>query len=253
MGEDDVGMHESDETGVSNEGIVRLMKLMVNDMKKACRGIVRKSNGARFCCRYDCNVASHKTHKVQLFDDEARYFIAGPQGGQILTEPVIPVSWVTTMQDRCTLESSFKSPAVWKLLFQKIEVDHEANADANGDLPMTKGDEPVTFVNQLEKIQAAKDGLKTPKRTRFTGLDDVCNITDAAIETHPISLVKRPKLGKLKDIVKSEDPDTTKRVLMTHIIEQWDDMISQLEETRDNIRQGHHADKLFREFFLENH
>ena len=111
-----------------------------------------------------------------------------------------------------------------------------------GDLPTTNGDKPVTFVYQLEKIQAAKNGLKTPKRTRFTGLDDVCIITDAAIETHPISLVKRPKLGKLKDIVKSEDPDTTKRVLMTHIIDQWDDMISQLEETRDNIRQGHHSD-----------
>ena len=30
-------------------------------------------------------------------------------------------------------------------------------------------------------------------------------------------------------------------------------MISQLEETRDNIRQGHHADQLFREKIVENH
>lgn len=100
-----------------NENVVGILKMTSNELRSVCRGIVGRSNGARFCTRMRCNVSSHSGNKVALNSNEGRYFIQGPRGNQALTEPSIPIDWVMNESDRRVLETAKKSTAVWRLFF----------------------------------------------------------------------------------------------------------------------------------------
>ena len=69
-------MHDMDTDSHNEHSLsdgVGLLRLTVNYIKHVCCGVIGKSNGGRFCCRYSCNVASHKLRKVALSKDEARF------------------------------------------------------------------------------------------------------------------------------------------------------------------------------------
>ena len=103
------------------------------------------------------------------------------------------------------------------------------------------------MAEQLDQIQSAKDGLKTPKRkTRFNLVDEVI---DSAVDTQPIALPKRPKLTGL---VKMENSVESEIRLMTVTLNHWDEIIFQVEELHDNINARTLADKNFREKIISS-
>jgi len=231
-GGEDVTMDEDDNDLKSHNGRhgeesrgsgVGLVKLTVHDVKRVCGGMIRKSNGGRFCCRFKCNIASHKTQKVPLREDETRFYIGGSRDGQAWTTPSLPISRIDDVNIRM-METSEKPKSVWSLLFQRFEIKTTSNIeDINDSFDKNITDGDVNVGDQIKVIEAAKLELKTPKRTRFHLIDE---IREVAIDKQPLSLQKRVKLTKLQDIVKSEDPDTAKVQLIGQIIQQWDDIIA---------------------------
>ena len=228
---------------------VKLVKLTVQDVKTICLGVIGRSNGLRFCCRHACNVASHKSQKVTLREDETRYYIAGPRDGQSFTVPSLPVSKVESKSDREMLESVQKPATVWKTLFQRFEANTTNNLESHDERGMIyDADENVNVGDQLRVIEAAKDGFKTPKRTRFNPVTDIMEI---AVDTQPVTLPKRARFGRLTDIIKSEDPDETKIRLVEQIVQQWDDIIIEIETIRDILNQSIMGDQKFREKIIQ--
>ena len=67
------------------------------------------------------------------------------------------------------------------------------------------------------------------------------------MDTLPISLPKRARLVRLKEVIKSEDPEETKIRLIAQIVKQWDDIISEVELIHENFNQRIIGDQKFRE------
>lgn len=112
--------------------------------------------------------------------NEGRYFTKGPRGNQALTESSIPIDWVTNESDRRVLETAKKSTALWCLFFQRVEANHSQNDEVGMN---KKPSTAVNYADQLNEIQAANDGLKTPKRTRFKDMEKIIHIREPAIDT----------------------------------------------------------------------
>ena len=194
---------------------------------------------------FSCNVASHTTQKVTLREDETRFYIGGPREGQALTVPSLPVSKVEDINDCKMLETVQKPVTVWKTLFQRFESNTTTNLESNVDSNMTyDSNQTVNVGDQLRVIEAAKEGFTTPKRTRFNPVNDIMEI---AVDTLPISLPKRARLVRLKEVIKSEDPEETKIRLIAQIVKQWDDIISEVELIHENFNQRIIGDQKFRE------
>ena len=233
----------SSEVGV---GILHLSQL---SMMQVCKGVIGTSSGARFCTKMTCRAATHK-QKVVLLDDVDRYFICGPRGDQALTEPSIPVKWVSDT-DRKMIESSKKSSSVWKLFFQRIQAENTVRV-RDGDILMEDVKEKVvTLSDQLSEIQAAEECLKTPKRTRFKHMDEGIDMINSAIDTHPLAVSKRLKLRRIETVSKpgevESNPTEQKEKLFGEILGQWNEVLSQIEDLQECLNLNVNLDKTFRE------
>jgi len=71
--------------GVTKEHGVGVIKFTCVETRQICKGVIGKSNGTRFCSRFDCNIASHKSQKVSLASDETRYYIKDTRDQQVFT------------------------------------------------------------------------------------------------------------------------------------------------------------------------
>ena len=149
------------------------------------------------------------------------------------------------------METAHISPSIWKIFFQPFD-SNKVKIPSSGNQISEGSDDPVIadVAGQLDQIQAAKDVLNTPKRkTRFNPVDEVINI---AVETQSIALPKRMKFEKLGMMVKSENPDETRARVIGTIIEQWDEITSQVEELYNVLNDRTVADQKFREKIISN-
>jgi len=243
-------MEMSSVGGVTKEHGVGVIKFTCAETRQMCKGVIGKSSGTRFCSRLDCNIASHKSQKVSLAIDETRYYIKDSRDQQVFTEPSIPSNWVKSSAEISILENSLRSPSVWKIFFQRFDNTIMSSDVIDGKAEYSDSKIVGDVAEQLDQIQSAKDGLKTPRRkTRFNLVDEVI---DSAVDTQPIALPKRPKLEKLTGLVKMEDSVENKIQLMTVMLNQWDEIIFQVEELHDNLNSRTLADEKFREKIISS-
>jgi len=130
-----------------------------------------------------------------------------------------------------------------------LEANHSLNLETGA---RQNASTSSNYADQLNEIQDAKDGLKTPKRTRFKEMEEIIDIRDPAIDTLPMSLPKRAKLSKLRDVVKNENSETTKILLIAQIVEQWDEILVQIEDIQTNYNHNVNLEQKFREKMVES-
>lgn len=107
----------------------------------------------------------------------------------------------------------------------------------------------VNIGDQLKCIEAAQIGLKTPKHTRFNPVDEIREI---AIDTQAVSLPKRRKFVKMKDIIKTENPEESKILMIGHIIQEWDTIITEIDNLYSSLNARISSDKKFQEKILDH-
>ena len=100
----------------------------------------------------------------------------------------------------------------------------------------------------MDEIQAANDGLKTPKRMRFEKMKSNFNLIENIIETHPFEAQKAPKISRLDD-----SADVSHSTHVEVMINQWNEIVNQIEEIWNSLNDNLKADKVFREKIVEAH
>ncbi len=218
------------DTSDGSQGAVlaKLVRVSSSSINNMCRGSIGGSNGLRFCIKSNCATASHK-HKVDITEcDEDRYYIGGVRGSQAYTEPCIPVKWIPQPLDQAKIESMEKPLSVWKLFFKRLG----ATANDGGGKQATKNG--FQAIKELADIDAAKEYLKTPKRPAPINLIDMMVDTAMKIQTNPTS--KKPKLVRFENFVKSEDSAESKLLQLELILDQWNELVDQIESVQ--ITQG---------------
>ena len=189
--------------------------------------------------RMKCATTSHKQQKVILNGKVDRYYISGIRGGQAFTEPHVPVDWINQREQQ-VLESIEKTLAVWKLFFKRLEASYVNRNEVDNKIDKKESE----ATKELQNIDAAKENLKTPKRSVATRLSD---IMESAVETQSNSLPKRQKLVRFKDNIKTEDTAEAKIAQISLILDQWNEVITQVETLQSSYDMRIKDDQAFRE------
>ena len=210
-----------------------------------CRGAIGGPNGSKFCTKHNCKIAAHKNMKTSIQTDTARYYIRGPRQYHAYCHPSLPVAWVQSEQDRTILEQERKSLPVWKLFFTRFEnpLDQETASSES----IMSGLE-INAKDELDQLQFAQDAFKTPnKRQRVNP-----NLLESAMQTQELILPKRNKIVRFDMNLSTSNSNEENSEKIFGILNQWNDLIDQVETLQSGFDNRILSDQDFRETVLEH-
>ena len=248
-GGDDVEMTDAVEmlnridTSGEKSLLLKLIRLPNESVSSVCRGVIGGSNGSRFCTKTDCRTASHQHQKVNVLNDVERYYIGAGRGGQAHTEPCIPTSWITDENERNKLEASEKPLGVWKLFFKRLEASIKDTEGKQGN------SDEFAVSKELAEIDAAKENFKTPKRPAPATL--ITMVETALKRRSSPQPFKRKKLVRFKNQIKTEDSVEAKLVQLGVVLDQWNQVLEEIESLQTTQDQGTTSNGQFKENVLK--
>ena len=136
--------------------------------------------------------------------------------------------------------------AVWSLFFKNFDRSNDHDSIASNSI--ASGFE-TDAKDELEQLQIAKDAFKTPnKRPRIT-----TTLLGSAMDTQEISLPKRTKMDRFNVTPLGNELDTNdENQNMRRILDQWNELIDQLELLQTRFDQRIISDQKFRESILHH-
>lgn len=241
---DTVNMLDRIDTGSNNQGHkTKLIRILSTQVKHMCRGVIGGSNGLRFCTKHNCSVSSHNTSKVELASDVDRYYISGSRSSQAFTEPSVPIHWIRDESEQQILQLADKPVGVWKLFFKRLEISIK-ETDAN-----QQNSTNFEVARELDNIEAAKETLKTPKRPT---VNRILNMMASASKLDEGPKNKRPKLVRFKQLIKAEDSVEAKLMQLGLMLDQWNEIIHQVESLQSNFDKRTKDEHNFKEKLIDS-
>ncbi len=100
------------------------------------------------------------------------------------------------------------------------------------------------------EIEAAKEKFKTLKRP--TPPDNLVNMVETAFKNLSTPPLKRPKLVRFKNLIKAEDSVESKLMPLGLVLDQWNEVISQIESIQASDDKQALEDSEFKENFIKS-
>jgi hypothetical protein len=212
-----------------------------------CRGAIRSSGGARFCCKpsRECSIKYHKSSKVNVQSN--RLYIQAPRLGQARLEPCLDAACLPSDVRIEDLLEMQRHPDVMVTYFESLLAQGlkgpsrglGLDAEADDDLMSDSSWIPVVASPNVRDIDEARRTLQSPQKLKIGVL-----LSEMA-ETAPTGV---PQLAPMSVITPEEIENMTgDPAAIGTVIQEWNQMVSNVESVAVTVNSQSASDLKFRQ------